>query len=164
MPARLITAPTQEPVTIDDVLSWGRLDGAENPAMLGLAISQAREEAEHATSRRLMTQTWEIDVLAGDVVKLYDLSPVQSITQGGIAVPWTDDLPPTVTAPADGVLTVVCGWPSALAVPAGIRLWIVHRVITSAEMRQFLLPTQQISAAPRSFADGLLDPYRIPVA
>jgi hypothetical protein len=164
MLARQTIAPTREPITIDDVLSWGHLDGAENPAMLGLAIAQAREEAEHTTGRRLLTQTWEIDVTAGDVVNLYGLTPVQSIKQAGIDVPWTNGLPPTCTAPADGVLTIVCGWADVLAVPAGIRMWMVHRVITSAEARQFLLATQQISQAPRQFADGLLDPYRIPLA
>lgn len=163
MAVRQIAAPLQEPVAPADVLSWGRIDAAEDGAVLGIAIQQAREEAEHATGRRLMTQTWEIDVLAGDVVELWGLSPVQSIQQSGVAVPWTDGLPPTCTAPADGVLTVVCGWSDAASVPAGIRLWIIHRVISSAEVRQFLLPGQ-FSAPPRPFVDGLLDPYRVPVA
>lgn len=162
MIARLITAPGAEPITIYDVLAWGRMDSAENPSLLGLAIAQAREEAEHATGRRLITQTWEVDVAAGDVVSLYGLSPVQSIKQAGADVPWTDGLPPTCTAPADGVLTVVCGWEDAAHVPAGIRLWIIHRAITSAELRQFVLP-QQATWAPRPFVDGLLDPYRVPV-
>lgn len=163
MATRQIHAPMQEPVTPGDVLSWGRIDSAEDGALLGIAIQQAREEAEHATGRRFLTQTWEIDVHAGDVVQLWGLSPVQRIQQAGVDVPWVDGLPPTCTAPADGVLTVVCGWADVASVPAGIRLWIIHRAISSAEVRQFLLPGQ-FSPPPRQFVDGLLDPYRIPVA
>lgn len=163
MIARLITAPGAEPITIDDVLAWGRMDSAENPSLLGLAIAQAREEAEHATGRRLITQTWEVDVAAGDVVSLYGLSPVQSIKQAGADVPWTDGLPPCVTAPADGTLTIVCGWASPELVPAGIRQWMIHRIITARSAPQFVLPGAQVAVMPRPFVDGLLDPYRVPV-
>lgn len=161
MGSRLVKVDGVEPITIDEVLSWGRIDGAENPAVLGLAVAQAREEAEHLTGRRYRPQTWEVDVLAGVPVLLRDLVPVTSVKQAGLDVPFTSDLVPVVVPPADGVLTIVCGYTDPKDIPPGVRLWMIHRAITSNELRQFVTAAG-VAAAPQAFVDGLLDPARIP--
>lgn len=58
----LLTAPTAEPVTVDDAKLAARLDGAHWDAIVGPNIEAARVVAEHETGRRLMTQTWRYEL------------------------------------------------------------------------------------------------------
>lgn len=60
---RLLTAPTVEPVTIDDAKIAARISdtNAFDSVVPGL-ISTARQLAEQATGRQLMQQTWRIEL------------------------------------------------------------------------------------------------------
>lgn len=80
MTTTLITAPTVEPITIDEVREYLRIDStAFDATLLGLTQS-ARSRAEAYTGRSLITQTWELglDCLPG-LIEL-PRAPVQSVT------------------------------------------------------------------------------------
>jgi uncharacterized phiE125 gp8 family phage protein len=61
MDIRLITAPTNEPVSLPDAQAHLRVgvDGAEN-AIIAAYLQAARESVEAHTGRVLMPQTWQI--------------------------------------------------------------------------------------------------------
>ena len=50
---------------------------------------------------------------------------------------------------------------SAAAVPQGIKQWMLLRVAALYENREEVVTGRSITVTPLSFADGLLDPYRI---
>lgn len=84
MTLRLITAPTSEPVTLEQAKLWLRLDGdaeIDTVEMLISAARQALDGADGYLGRCLVTQTWEMTLdafPAGSEIRI-PLSPVQSI-------------------------------------------------------------------------------------
>jgi len=60
MTLRLITAPSAEPATVDEVKLDARIDGPELDATIELLIKAARQRCEDLTGRALITQTWEL--------------------------------------------------------------------------------------------------------
>lgn len=60
MALKLITAPTIEPVTLEEIKEHCRIDGAEDDNLLTSLITVARQEAEKITRRQLITATWEL--------------------------------------------------------------------------------------------------------
>lgn len=56
---RLVTAPTIEPVTLDEVKAHIRESGDESDPLLQIYVQASREYAEAATGLALLTQTWE---------------------------------------------------------------------------------------------------------
>mgnify|MGYP000034051154 CR=1 FL=1 len=60
---RLLTAPTAEPVTLDEVKFAARLTGSTAfDTMLPVYIQAAREIAETEAGRKLMAQVWRIEL------------------------------------------------------------------------------------------------------
>lgn len=62
MSLELVTAPAVEPLTLDVVkahLKLGELD-VEDSLIQNIYIGSARRDAEHATQRALITQTWRL--------------------------------------------------------------------------------------------------------
>lgn len=57
---RLVTAPTAEPVSRDDVKTFLRLDGTADDTLIDVIISTARMMVEEHTKTALITQTWEL--------------------------------------------------------------------------------------------------------
>lgn len=157
MALKLITAPAALAVSLADVKSQLRIDGAAHDATLTAYIDAATRVAEHETGRRFITQTWEAVFDAfpcGAAVEL-GLPPVQSIVSvkyldaagteqtlsGAAYVLDADQLPGYVLPAADA------DWPStadsvnavrvrflvgygadATAVPANARVWITLAV------------------------------------
>lgn len=60
MPIKVITAPTEEPVTPGEAKLHLRVDGTDDDALITALIVAAREAAEHITGRALMPQTLEL--------------------------------------------------------------------------------------------------------
>lgn len=60
MPSKLITAPTEEPVSLADAKAHLRVDISDDDALIGAMISAARQEAEAACRRALVTQQWKL--------------------------------------------------------------------------------------------------------
>ena len=81
MSKQLITAPSSEPVTRDEVKLDARVDGFDLDATIDLLITAARRKAETLTGRAIMPQTWDLylDDWPTDGIKI-GMMPLQSIT------------------------------------------------------------------------------------
>jgi uncharacterized phiE125 gp8 family phage protein len=79
----LITAPTEEPVTLVEAKQQLRVDHSEEDAFIDQLIAAARQEAEVATRRAFITQTWELKLAgfpcSGVPIEI-PLSPLVSVT------------------------------------------------------------------------------------
>lgn len=61
MPLELVTAPTEEPVTVAEAREYLRIDDRDtDEALLARLIVAARLQAESFTGRALVTQTWDL--------------------------------------------------------------------------------------------------------
>jgi uncharacterized phiE125 gp8 family phage protein len=60
MALKLITAPTVEPVTVEEAKTFLRVDGNDEDLLITGLIASVRAEAEKITRRALLTQTWEL--------------------------------------------------------------------------------------------------------
>lgn len=160
MRATLTVPPTGEPLTLAEAKLHLRVDLNDDDALITALISAAREQVEFLTGQRLMTQTWDLDLAAGERGVLEGLLPIQSLTS---AFPYALDgrWPPTLTVPQAATVTVVCGFGDAQAVPASIRQWMLLRIGTWYERREALV-AGNAPELPRGFADALLDPWCVP--
>lgn len=55
---KLITAPTQEPVTVAEAKAWIRVDASTEDAVVGNLITAARQYVERQAQIAIMPQTW----------------------------------------------------------------------------------------------------------
>lgn len=120
-------------------------------------------------------------LLAVESVKYMDAEGVEQTLASGDYVVDTDGLvgriypvyggswPDTLDAPGAVAVRYSCGWemdeaesPPAWTGPESIKTWIKVRVATMYEQREALVVGQAVADAPRSFVDGLLDPFVIP--
>lgn len=78
---KLITAPTLEPVSVDEAQGYCRLPLGEEDALFARWIRGAREQVERYTGRALLTQTWELvlDAFPSGAIEI-PFPPLQSIT------------------------------------------------------------------------------------
>ena len=59
MTLTLVTAPTEEPITLDEAKAHLRVDATDEDDVIGPLIEAARQHVENFTHRRLITQTWD---------------------------------------------------------------------------------------------------------
>ncbi|WP_047258057.1 head-tail connector protein [Chromobacterium subtsugae] len=52
-------------------------------------------------------------------------------------------------------------WKTAADVPESVRHWVLLRVATAYAQREAVAAGQPLQAMPRTFVDGLLDPWRV---
>lgn len=79
---QVVTAPTDEPVSLTEVKNHLRVTGNADDDYLTDLITAARLQAEAYTRRALMTQTldWFLDDFPGDDVFCVPRAPLQSVT------------------------------------------------------------------------------------
>lgn len=65
MALTLVTAPTEEPLTLDQAKGYLRLDGEEDDNEVTRLIKTAREHVEGQTHRGILTQTWDYFIDGG---------------------------------------------------------------------------------------------------
>jgi len=83
MRLKLKTAPTVEPVTLDEAKLHLKVDSADDNPLITALIATARELAERETKRAFVTQIWELilDTAGGEIeVPKPPLQSVESIT------------------------------------------------------------------------------------
>ncbi|MBN9265961.1 MAG: phage gp6-like head-tail connector protein [Hyphomicrobium sp.] len=107
----LVTGPSVEPVTLDELKAWAKIDSADEDALLTSLIAAARDAAEQYLRRALITQTVRLTLdLDGRGIDLpegvYDL-PVSAIYGG---LPTVVELP---RPPVSSVTSVVTYEPPA---------------------------------------------------
>lgn len=189
MSNRLITPPTEEPVTLAEAKLQCRVDHADEDELISLLISAAREQCEHILQRAIMPQTREevlkcfpadevitlrftplIDVVsvnyvdaAGDVTELnsanYQTDTASEYT--AYLLPATNmSWPTTGESPNAVTINYTCGFANAAAVPKGIKLWILIAVSTLYKNRESLVTGTIVSKLPEQFFNGLIHRYK----
>lgn len=81
MSLKLITAPTQDPVTLAEMKEYLRVDGTEFDVTISSLIKAAREACQDFQNRAYFTQTWELSF--DDFPRMpieIPLPPLQSVT------------------------------------------------------------------------------------
>lgn len=108
MPLKVVTGPTQEPVTIEEAKQHMRIEVAADDAMVAAFVMAAREWVEGQTKKVLMTTTydyyidWDWPVVGGYTQIQFPVNPVQSVT----SISYVDDNGATQTLAANKYQTV----------------------------------------------------------
>lgn len=187
MALKLITAPTEEPVTLAEAKLHCRVDGSDDDALLIALIKAARDLAENQTGRALCTQTWELALDAFPDVEIeLPMPPVQSI----VSIKYLDfaAVEQTLSAdvyaldsygsqrhwvlPAQGAswpdtldaanavkIRFVAGYGLGVAVPPGIKQWMLLQIGHWYATRESVNGGNIVNEMP--FVGALLDPYRL---
>lgn len=186
MTLKIFLAPATEPVSLAEAKAHLRC-GDDEDALITALIQAAREQAEHLLNRSLITQTWERVLDAFPAVELpLGMPPVQSVssvryydpagapqtldpsaysldadTDAGWIIPaYGTSWPDTIDTPNAVRVRFVCGYGGAADVPAAIRSWILLRIGTLYKHREETVAGVSLAELPRTFIDGLLDPFR----
>lgn len=157
-------APATEPVGLAEAKLHLRVDTSQDDDLIEALIATAREQAEYLTGQRLITQTWELELSAGESVSLWGLVPLQSVSSTISANISVDaNWPPTATANLADTVTITCGFGDADDVPRSIRQWMLLRIGALYEQREAVVSgVASLQALPRPVGDALLDPYCLP--
>lgn len=76
----IVTAPTVEPVSLEEMRLWLRIDGNDQDTMLSELIRAARTHLEQVTWRAFCTQTWDVYWDSFDSELILPKPPIQSVT------------------------------------------------------------------------------------
>lgn len=179
----LLTAPSIEPVTLEQAKLAARVDGPEWDDIVTAAIVAARQVAEQETGVRFIAQTWRIELAdwpaAADVFAVYRPTAVAvsywngsawvtltnatqvawGIVQGGFSVvpPLSGSFPQLVDV-AIGPrvrLDVTSGAADATGVPECVKTFV--KALVSIMVHD---PALQATEAASPLLRGLLDPVR----
>jgi uncharacterized phiE125 gp8 family phage protein len=151
----VITPPDEEPVSLAEARLMLRCDPsvAERDTLISMAITAAREEAEHATGKAFVSRTLEevIDLFPAAEIRLrplplvsitsikyidtngdeqtldsaaYSLDTVNGFVSPAVGYTWPETLD-TMNAVR---VRFVAGYGDASAVPNGIKVWILREV------------------------------------
>lgn len=193
MTLKLITAPTEEPLTLAEVRNWCRVDDdfAGDDADLHGLITAARVQAEHECGRSFLSTTWErvldafpaveLELAAQPVsgithIKYLDVDGVEQTLDSAAYV--LDEVShPAFVLPAagyawpatfDGINAVrvrfVQGWSSASnPLCAPLRLWMRMYIETAYKLRGSVVAGLSVAELPSRHVDRLLDSYRVVV-
>jgi len=184
-----VTAPTAEPVTLDEAKQHLRVLGNDDDAYIIRLITAARHVVETNTARALITQTWDwkfgsfpcdglnvplaplvsvtsisyVDIAGATVVwpaAQYAVLDAGAVTATGRIVPAYGESWPSVRGlPNDIIVLFVAGYGDAATVPDEIR-WAMLLIIGELyERREDALAGAVINTVPIS-AEYLLRPYR----
>jgi uncharacterized phiE125 gp8 family phage protein len=166
----LVTGPTEEPLSIAEVMAHLRLDTTDDAALLEQLITTARLRVEADTGRALITQTWEAwwdsappgTTLDLPAPPLISVSSVTSYNDAGTpaVLAATNYLVDVISQPGRLVLTTAGAWPTdlrsvnafvvryvagygaAAAVPAPLRQAMLLLIASLYEHREEVLVTQ----------------------
>lgn len=128
----VITAPTLEPVTVEELKKALRIDFGDDDARLRALIKSARQWAEHYTNLHIMSQVVErtYEGWPGYEFPL-DVWPIQSIDTVAYYDTASPSVEQTLTVNTDyyadsttvgGKLRTIGGWPSVAVRPNAIRV------------------------------------------
>lgn len=171
MNIRVITPPTEEPVTLTEAKVFLRVDGTTDDALITALIVAAREKGEEISRRAYVTQTLEETVDSWCLNFKVARPPLQSVTSVkyknfyGTESTWTDYILDTYsqpgvilfsTLPGDilqktGAITVrfVAGYGAAAAVPQRVKNSILALVM-------FWYETREVGSVPSNIYDGFV--------
>lgn len=186
MALKLIAPPSEEPVSLAEARAQCRIDGADEDGLLAALIMAAREQAEHATGRAFVTQTWELvqdafppafvlrrpPIISLVSVKFLDLSgalqtldPADTLldldSEPGYLVPaYGKTWPESCPIPNAVRVRYTCGYGAAASVPQSLKQWMLLAIATAYAQRETVM-AGNVAVMPRAYWEALLDPYRI---
>lgn len=190
--AIIVIAPPEDlPVSLAEAKAHMNITTSTDDALIGALISTATSQAQELTSRQLVSATLElvldgfnddsIEIPTGPLTQVTSISYIdadgvqQTLAADKYSVDAASLVPrirpsyghvwPTTRDTMNAVrVRMVCGW-DVDSVPVPVKTWIKVRVATLYEQREATVVGSGVSVAemPRSFVDGLLDPYVIPV-
>ena len=186
MSLKLVTAPTEEPVSLADAKLHLRVDGTTDDTLITALIVAARKWAEEYTGRQFVTATWDWFLDGFCPSFSVPLPPLQSVTSikyldttgteqtlasstyrvdavsepGRIALDYGKSWPST--HPVINAVTVrfVAGYGAAAAVPEPIRQAILILIGELYEQRQESIIGNIQSSVPFGVR-ALLTPYKV---
>lgn len=186
MAYKIITPPSEEPVSLAEAKDHCRVDGSDEDMLITALITAARESAEHETGRALCTQTRELVLDEFPEAFVLRGAPVQSVvsikyidsagveqtldpadyildkdSEPGFAVAGYGKAWPETYAMINAVrVRYVCGYGVASDVPASIKAWMLLAIGTLYAQRETMVVGQS-SSLPDRFWHRLLDPHII---
>lgn len=175
-----ITQAGPEPVTVEEVKLFCRVDSDEEDTLFPTLISAARRQAEHNTGRVLRSSRYDVFCEGESGVVEIAITPcteLHSVTVDGVVVdsalyaftPSSNEISGIAT-PAR--ISFLDGYPteqkSIFSIQAGIatvedaiKTWILVKVNTLYEQREAFAIGQNYNILDHSFIDGLLDSQTI---
>ena len=166
----LVTAPTEEPLTLDEAKLRAGLDwsaGDPRDALLASFIAAARSQVEQDTGLALLTQTRDVTIAAGCSGQPipWQAWPVQSLTDLGngmrVAPRSLSDWSAIWTT--GGSWRIVAGWPSAAALLADAPLLVQAVGLLTAHyatLGRDLALAGSLAPVPMGYEEAIA-PYRL---
>ena len=188
-----LSPPAAEPLTLAEAKLHLRVDAdiTDDDSLITALIVTARQQAEHRTGRALVSQQWRyaIDAFPVDSLELPlpKLLSVQSVTYldsdgtrqtlanteydvitdelvGRLIPAYGKSWPSCREWPGSVQVSYTCGYGAAADVPQSIKAWMLLAIGAWYENREALTSGQPVAELPRSFWNGLLDPFYVPGA
>lgn len=187
MNIRLITSAGKEPVSLDEARRHLRIDDdiTEDDDDIRMAITAARERAEHLTERSLMSHEWELTldefipiielpkppIVTVSSVKFLDSDGVEQILPGNAYIVDRDSEPgrlvpaygkcwPNTRRQINAVrVRYSTGYGSPAAIPQAVKSWMLLRIGLLYKHRESVVTG--VSIAPLPFVDCMLDAQKI---
>ena len=164
MKTALVTAPTGEPLSVQEVKDHLRITHNDDPGYLGALITTARSYVENHCNRALITQTWDVfldkfptcygyvrgDYFAGMEIRV-PLPPLQSVTtlkytdNDGVQQTWSSS---NYTVDIKGII--------ARIVPAYGVSWPITRVVPNAVEIRVVVGYGNASTVPQEIKQAML--------
>lgn len=184
MALTLVTAPSTEPVTVDEVKEHLRLDGDDDDAYLLTCIKAARQWFEGQTKRGVITQIWDYSIdwdwpLKNGQHRIdLPLNPVASITSiTYVNEAASSPLPTLTTADYDAVTRTHgsyivpaynVSWPSVRSMPGAITVRFVAGESSANETVKMAImmlaghyyEVRETAVATPQAVEALISPYR----
>ena len=186
-----LSPPAAEPLTLAEAKLHLRVDAdiTDDDSLITALIVTARQQSEHRTGRALVSQHWRyaIDAFPVDSLELPlpKLLSVQSVTYldsagtrqtlanteydvitdelvGRLIPAYGKSWPSCRERPGSVRVDYTCGYGAAADVPQSIKAWMLLAIGAWYENREALTSGQPVAELPRSFWNGLLDPFYVP--
>lgn len=189
MGMKLISAPSEDPVTVAEARAQCRITETTEDALLAIYIKAATALCESKTGRKLVSQTWrqsldefpcgEIDLQAVPAQSIASLAYVDSsgvdrVLASDQYVLDSETYPGGWLLPADGTswpdtddvanavsIDIVAGYGAAASVPQALKLWILATVATFYANRESVDFAGTSAELPARVIDGLLDEFKV---
>ena len=154
--SKLITAPTEEPITLSDAKLHMRVDFDIDDPLIESYITASRQWAELGFTRRaFITQTWDfyLDAFpAGSIIEV-PYPPLQSITE----IVYTDDNGTATTLPTANYMVDTISEPGRISLAANVNCWptVTLQPVNGVRIR-FVAGYGSANDVPRQIRNALL--------
>jgi len=107
------TEPSVEPITVEKLKIWARIDGTDEDSLLEDIIKSARRLAEKWIHRSFLTQTitmvmdqWLVDEIEFPFSPLISVTSVETLSEAGVATVYSSDNYYVITESVPGRLAI----------------------------------------------------------